>query len=215
METRNFNPRSRVGNDPDSGRYIVFDRYFNPRSRVGNDGIWMISGCFCQHFNPRSRVGNDCDAPDRTESVRNFNPRSRVGNDEYLVLLILKQKISIHVPAWGTTTTIIELSGSGYISIHVPAWGTTIETVPITSGSGDFNPRSRVGNDCCIQSTKIQDIRFQSTFPRGERRLCSVWMKGESIISIHVPAWGTTQASQKPTLCRLYFNPRSRVGNDE
>ena len=76
----------------------------------------------------------------------NFNPRSRVGNDQ------------LHTDTRQAAT----------ISIHVPAWGTTIETVPITSGSGDFNPRSRVGNDR-IMLDRHPDMEFQSTFPRGER----------------------------------------------
>ena len=108
-------------------------------------------------------------------------------------------------------------------------------------------------------STRIPFLsQFQSTFPRGERRLeCRVWKSiiyfnprsrvgndvksGKhtvihSIISIHVPAWGTTIQSECPraalrfqsTFPRgerhshtnvlvvhlLHFNPRSRVGND-
>ena len=55
-----------------------------------------------------------------------FNPRSRVGNDilscdEYRKY----RKISIHVPAWGTTIPIQESIQLSEISIHVPAWGTT------------------------------------------------------------------------------------------
>ena len=76
------------------------------------------------------------------------------------------------------------------ISIHVPAWGTTV-----------------------TQATYIGIATFQSTFPRGERRLFQriraiilnfnprsrvgndptkySWTKIKGI-SIHVPAWGTT-----------------------
>ena len=77
------------------------------------------------------------------------------------------------------------------ISIHVPAWGTTIRDSPL----------------------RLSD-QFQSTFPRGERRSTHKnhklrWFNFNprsrvgndvgwnldttpSIISIHVPAWGTT-----------------------
>ena len=56
--------------------------------------------------------------------------------------------ISIHVPAWGTTGAT-PLSGAyEAISIHVPAWGTTIDL---------FHKKT--------------SLKFQSTFPRGERRL--------------------------------------------
>ena len=54
-----------------------------------------------------------------------------------------------------------------------------------------FNPRSRVGND-------------------------QAWRKwhGDENISIHVPAWGTTNVQLGVTCSLHYFNPRSRVGND-
>ena len=38
LRGRNFNPRSRVGNDVYSRLIIYLITYFNPRSRVGNDG---------------------------------------------------------------------------------------------------------------------------------------------------------------------------------
>ena len=63
-----------------------------------------------------------------------------------LATVILTKKISIHVPAWGTT----DLSAADIypftISIHVPAWGTTT-----------------------LLANFSQMKRFQSTFPRGER----------------------------------------------
>ena len=55
-----------------------------------------------------------------------------------------------------------------------------------------FNPRSRVGNDCACFFTVCQFTRFQSTFPRGERRKTNVANNFCPVISIHVPAWGTT-----------------------
>ena len=56
-----------------------------------------------------------------------------------------------------------------------------------------FNPRSLVGNDsaslyACSSSLR----RFQSTFPRGERRRCRISYHESFHISIHVPSWGTT-----------------------
>ena len=78
---------------------------------------------------------------------------------------------------------------------------------------------------------------FQSTFPRGERQMYSWELHVVYIISIHVPAWGTTNQRQVVTLTGKsisihvpawgttkvteqagartgHFNPRSRVGND-
>ena len=77
------------------------------------------------------------------------------------------------------------------ISIHVPAWGTTGNAGLSVAMTGDFNPRSRVGND-------------------------EIWKKFliTSGISIHVPAWGTTEQVSDIPSWFTDFNPRSRVGND-
>ncbi len=57
------------------------------------------------------------------------------------------------------------------ISIHVPAWGTTADVSKTDSTfQKDFNPRSRVGNDVIWFSGLLTVLKFQSTFPRGERR---------------------------------------------
>ena len=100
--------------------------------------------------------------------------------------------ISIHVPAWGTTVLWLRFRKTHQISIHVPAWGTTADTGADENRSGDFNPRSRVGND------------IDPNLALG----------GGYDISIHVPAWGTTHALLNIGQCYFYFNPRSRVGND-
>ena len=55
-----------------------------------------------------------------------------------------------------------------------------------------FNPRSRVGNDLFRQNIHQCMHKFQSTFPRGERR--------QQLFNIHG--------------FNSHFNPRSRVGND-
>ena len=79
---------------------------------------------------------------------------------------------------------------------------------------GNFNPRSRVGNDGDRYYLEDLVFKFQSTFPRGERPLYLDWPLLRLPISIHVPAWGTTF----PEMCcfkqNKNFNPRSRVGND-
>ena len=122
-------------------------------------------------------------------------------------------EISIHVPAWGTTCFRFSLESFNPISIHVPAWGTT-----------------QVFQYC------KDGLRFQSTFPRGERQRPQSKQAQEQDISIHVPAWGTTfqillkllhliisihvpaWGTTNSRICREVlldnFNPRSRVGND-
>ena len=103
-----------------------------------------------------------------SHQLQNFNPRSRVGNDYDLAESQHHDAISIHVPAWGTTQGDALNGVRREISIHVPAWGTTQMVLVIAI-----------------------DMRFQSTFPRGERH---------ELDSMHVMPEN--------------FNPRSRVGND-
>ena len=55
---------------------------------------------------------------------------------------------------------------------------------------------------------------FQSTFPRGERPMFSGGRIPGRRISIHVPSWGTTAPTGASPYRSAYFNPRSLVGND-
>ena len=87
------------------------------------------------------------------------------------------------------------------ISIHVPAWGTTASRV-YTRVEDNFNPRSRVGNDGRLRDVIASIMQFQSTFPRGERRDTTKAYTKAQKISIHVPAWGTTE------VCSYYRRKR-------
>ena len=113
--------------------------------------------------------------------------------------------ISIHVPAWGTTYLSMVFCACVIISIHVPAWGTTYESSIKTLEQLDFNPRSRVGNDFIAVSSMHLATRFQSTFPRGERRNKKERANTYIRISIHVPAWGTTNLDGN-TSSKIYIS---------
>ena len=56
-----------------------------------------------------------------------------------------------------------------------------------------FNPRTRVGCDCCAKLWGLTVYLFQSTHPRGVRhgegQHDTVFFK----VSIHAPAWGATR----------------------
>ena len=82
--------------------------------------------------------------------------------------------ISIHVPAWGTTGMQAAVDACKDISIHVPAWGTTRDKCFTDGQRKYFNPRSRVGNDISIDYDYNKNSGFQSTFPRGERLICMI-----------------------------------------
>ena len=122
--------------------------------------------------------------------------------------------ISIHAPAWGATSQTSLLLFRSVISIHAPAWGATRSTASPTSSLPYFNPRARVGRDPGTREGSITLMVFQSTRPRGARRMCMTkWsskyrfqstrprgarplsahsIRAGSRISIHAPAWGAT-----------------------
>ena len=121
----------------------------------------------------------------------NFNPRSRVGNDVATFLPLYLIQISIHVPAWGTTMEELLHTRHFHISIHVPAWGTT-QFAEQNINHFQFQSTFPRGERHFIHRKCLRNGKFQSTFPRGERH-CSATTDNEGdVISIHVPAWGTT-----------------------
>ena len=148
----------------------IASRNFNPRSRVGNDTPATVMRRYGDNFNPRSRVGNDVPALTQGNLFLRFQstfPRGeRQKADKFLLLLF---NISIHVPAWGTTKVRAEFEKQKKISIHVPAWGTTScsTSVTIVCPFQSTFPRGERHFGCSII---IPCCRFQSTFPRGERR---------------------------------------------
>ena len=76
-----------------------------------------------------------------------------------------------------------------------------------------FNPRSRVGNDVDINrqiKPNIISIHVPAWGTTVHRRNIMMLI----LISIHVPAWGTTNWQNNIFYELIYFNPRSRVGND-
>ena len=111
-----------------------------------------------------------------------FNPRSRKGNDRVHVVIhfpvfqstfpqgerpavqaqaALFARVSIHVPARGTTFSYRRSPSGVYVSIHVPARGTTFSYMPDFVIVSIHVPAR--GTTC------IQFGLFQSTFPQGER----------------------------------------------
>ena len=78
------------------------------------------------YFNPRARVGHDVAVAQRGGDVvfQSTCPRGARLDMLSAEPAIL---ISIHVPAWGTTSGSRATSGPRTISIHVPAWGTTVK----------------------------------------------------------------------------------------
>ena len=122
--------------------------------------------------------------------------------------------ISIHVPTWGTTQFFTKIIRYVHISIHVPAWGTTLINASAFFLSL-FQSTFPHGERREVELQLVICKKFQSTFPHGERQvafvLCifvhfyfnprsrmgndHIWICDFNVlwvISIHVPAWGTT-----------------------
>ena len=143
-----FNPRSRVGSDASARRHALSSvPCFNPRSRVGSDTrsrrvqpsirvsihapAWGATQT-ARHeadrrssFNPRSRVGSDAVHASCRRLTKCFNPRSRVGSDVSRAVRSIRDRVSIHAPAWGATSSS-RRHASPRVSIHAPAWGATL-----------------------------------------------------------------------------------------
>ena len=92
-----------------------------------------------------------------------------MGNDDNSDDSGKAQKISIHVPAWGTTIIKSLRETFEEISIHVPAWGTT--GIKCFEGDSDkFQSTFPRGERLRLtMPIPAQKNSFQSTFPRGER----------------------------------------------
>ena len=121
------------------------------------------------HFNPRSREGSDMQRRSCCVFSGYFNPRSREGSDcESRDNTILFQDFNPRSRE-GSDLKVIGLISIFKISIHAPARGATNRTESTLTGSS-----------------------FQSTLPRGERRLSSGIGYFAMYISIHAPARGAT-----------------------
>ena len=147
---------------------------FNPRSHEGSDGAILYLRPTIQisiHAPTRGATikpalcfliyAISIHAPTRGATLNHFCAHSAVRpfqstlpRGERLMNLIGKlqiEEISIHAPTRGATGEILEKGGYYLISIHAPTRGATYD-----------------------RETHTRTILFQSTLPRGERRLLTV-----------------------------------------
>ena len=76
--------------------------------------------------------------------------------------------VSIHAPAWGATQLLANWQPSSSVSIHAPAWGATRDRPP-NSSSGAFQSTLPRGERRMLLFIGQIQLWFQSTLPRGER----------------------------------------------
>ena len=159
---------------------------------MGNDCSNSISILPCQYFNPRSRVGNDLFASVTKFFATLFQSTFPRGERP-----VIRVSVSLSTPFQSTfprgerqfDVSIFLMSTP--ISIHVPAWGTTLN--PFVPGiiPNYFNPRSRVGNDTCYTIICLFCHYFNPRSRVGNDNSRKMYYP-QYKISIHVPAWGTT-----------------------
>ena len=128
--------------------------------------------------------------------------------------LCRKVEVSIHAPAWGATPARPTDCDECRVSIHAPAWGATSQTSDSPAFHPRFNPRTRVGCDLLSWMLLVLIGRFQSTHPRGVRRVMDPEDYANIWVSIHAPAWGATRQVSAVCVWSCSFNPRTRVGCD-
>ena len=241
LEPPHFNPRTRVGcNRARMAGYGRFHASFNPRTRVECDCACPADACAKCCFNPRTRVG--CDGMTFYRSCvgggfqsthpRRVRPRGQHPAD-------LLRRVSIHAPAWGATGTAATRTSGPHgfqsthprgvrlarqimpdtaetVSIHAPAWGATpyllirrrawMVSIHAPAWGATLSCRLMSGLSARFQSTHPRGVRrlswmptgatmlgFQSTHPRGVRLQQVQHIPAKRLVSIHAPAWGATQ----------------------
>ena len=166
---------------------------FNPRSREGSDLFSVIHLCSLQDFNPRSREGSDVYIPlwIHLQHISIHAPAR--GATPFGRIFRLFAAISIHAPARGATAQshpmklshkfqstlprgerlilFVSVTVVTPISIHAPARGATLSFQATGVNPVYFNPRSREGSDGLGDYKPQLAELFQSTLPRGERRI--------------------------------------------
>ena len=165
------------------------------------------------YFNPRSREGSDLKGSllSCNQIISIHAPARGATRDMLRPADILH--ISIHAPARGATARIVHNYFVKSISIHAPARGATVLFDKVEHVVRNFNPRSREGSDVQVKklfsrflisihapargatvSSATHPLTgvFQSTLPRGERRIQTVAHICALPISIHAPARGAT-----------------------
>ena len=147
-----FNPRTRVGCDAFPADYLglVVEVSIHAPAWGATSDISRHGGSMAQFQSTHPR------------GVRQYRGHTGDGRGH----------VSIHAPAWGATGQPDAPGGAGGpVSIHAPAWGATSATAWRGWSRRSFNPRTRVGCDSPHVLFYARPSTFQSTHPRGVRRL--------------------------------------------
>ena len=213
-----FNPRSRAGSDPWQCEQVENQKGFNPRSRAGSDLYKGQRGLSAAGFNPRSRAGSDSWKLMRVPWVVLFQSTLPRGERPAVVWSVCPERSRFQstLPRGERPFRLFEAvimlvfqstlprgerpcrgrrhSGGPHVSIHAPARGATLcgpDGAPMHTVSIHAPAR---GATLC-QPAFERPQQFQSTLPRGERRMPGAKPEIPDQVSIHAPARGATKAS--------------------
>ena len=212
-----FNPRARVGRDLFHGMtsrsYLSFQstrpRGARPPATSKSDGIspvsihapaWGATWSRIRYATPavfQSTRPRGARRPRWWRSPRGarFNPRARVGRDHACGTIGFQHGQFQSTRPRGARLSEIRCCQSGCPGFNPRARvGRDFEPCHFPRGSGSFNPRARVGRDQPVFLTAAHFRAFQSTRPRGARRLRLAMGARLRLVSIHAPAWGATSA---------------------
>ena len=158
-------------------------------------GTTYSSHSFCMvlgRFNPRSREGNDkavLVSWNRQTLFQSTFPRGERRPD--IIVLFYVRKVSIHVPARGTTTYKVSERPADMFQSTFPR-GERHFLPPIQQTETRFNPRSREGNDASLLSCLYCIVVSIHVPARGTTAMLFLRLAIVKV-SIHVPARGTTK----------------------
>ena len=195
-----------------AGHFAIRFQSTHPRG-VRLSGAVKSPGAFLG-FNPRTRVGCDCGCWCGPTASSRFNPRTRVGCD------VSHAKSIPQTGSFNPRTRV----------------GCDLLRLAMTLSCSGFNPRTRVGCDTIHIWSVSCTLTFQSTHPRGVRRLLFGWGSWLAMFQSTHPRGvrperfrvtyyriqfqsthprGVRPADHRPAACRRpCFNPRTRVGCD-
>ena len=122
--------------------------------------------------------------------------------------------VSIHAPVWGATVSVSVWFLYIGVSIHAPVWGATGIKRVARLYTISFNPRSRMGSDCRMQSIFCPHTCFNPRSRMGSDVSTPSAEAKSTVVSIHAPVWGATKSRRRRTRASKSFNPRSRMGSD-
>ncbi len=147
--------------------------------------------------------------------ARCFNPRAHAGRDPQLKPMRRDfSQFQSTRPRGARPLLVGPDQQHGRVSIHAPTRGATIKAARKSVRAACFNPRAHAGRDAVHRLARHRHGWFQSTRPRGARRLLVDRVQRRAAVSIHAPTRGATGQSAPRPRQRSGFNPRAHAGRD-